>query len=762
MVSSKHMIRRARWLILLAIVAIAVTVFSVYRTRRQAIARSRPKPAAPLPANISATANKWQYEIKSGDRARLIMRSSFFEQVKDPPRAMFKDLEMEIRQISGKRYDLVRSANAVLDQDANSISADGDVEIQMNLSQDPARPSNRIVKIHTSGVTLDVASSRVTTDRHVTFELEGASGSCDGALYDPSTHELVLKNNAVLDRQSAQPAKPPMHVEASQITYRELSREVLLIAPASLTRGGFRLAAAQNSLVHLTPKNEIQQVDALQASGTDTLPGRVLAYAADEMHVFFTPEGDVSKVEATGHAHLTSTSDTGVTTSTADRFDLDFDVTPQGSLLRTALASGNSRVESQPATRKGAQPRGARILTANVIRMIMRPGGKDLQRVETHSPGQVEFLPARKGDPHRWLTGERLTFEYAPGNEIESCRAVKSATRTENAGRDGKPVVTLTRSNDLLAKFDPKTGQLARLEQWTNFEYEEATRRATSSHATLDPVANTIVLNAPARTWDDTGTTTADEIQIDRKTGDIAAAGHVTSLRLPDKPDPKKPPTEGMMSSTEPLHATAGRMRATNQRRRIHYEGNAVLWQSASRLRANSVDIDRDKRTLEASGNVVSELPEQSGSAKKGNAFTIVRAPALVYDDQTKLAVYSGGARLERPTMTVNSRQLHAWFAESQKPGGGSETKLDRMFADGAVVMHEAFDGRTRDAWAEHAEFYPSDERIDLTGGEPKVIDSVRGTTQAAHITYYSRQDRLIVDNSGRGPATSRVKQQKR
>jgi lipopolysaccharide export system protein LptA len=757
------MIRRGRWLILLAMVVIAAATFGIYRARRQAIARNRPRPVVPLPANTSATANKWEYEIKAGDRARLVMRSSFFEQIKQPPRAIFKDLEMEIRQIHGKRYDLVRSAHAVLDQESNTITADGDVEIEMNLSQDPAQPSKRIVKIHTSGVTLDVASSKVTTDRHVVFEVDGGGGQCDGALYDPSTHELFLKTNAKLDRQSATPGKPPMHIEASQVVYRELPREAVLTAPSTLTRGGFKLAASGDSLVHLSPKSQIEQVDALEANGTDEMPGRMLTYSAKQVHVHFTPEGVVSKIEATENAHLTSTTDTGVTTATADRFDLDFEATPKGSLLKTALATGSARVESQPAVRKGVPPRAPRILTSNVIQIQMRPGGKEMQRVETHTPGQVEFLPAKKGDPHRWLTGERLGFDYAPGNEIESCRAVQATTRTENVGRDGKPDITLTRSQDLLAKFDPKTGQLSKLEQWTRFEYEEGTRHATSSHAILDPTPNTILLQSPARTWDETGATTADEILIDRKTGDMAAKGHVTSLRQPDKPDPKKPRSEGMMSSSEPLHATAERMKATNQRRRIHYEGNAVLWQSASRLKADRVDIDRDRHTIEAAGNVVSELPEQKGSSgKKGNVFTIVHAPALVYDDQTKLAVYSGGSRLERPNLTVNSRELRAWFVEDQKPAGGTETRLDHMFADGAVTIHEIFDGHTRDASSEHAEFYTTDERMDLTGGHPKVIDSVRGTTAAAHITYYTQQDRLIVDNTGQGPATSHVKKQNR
>ena len=45
-----------------------------------------------------------------------------------------------------------------------------------------------------------------------------------------------------------------------------------------------------------------------------------------------------------------------------------------------------------------------------------------------------------------------------------------------------------------------------------------------------------------------------------------------------------------------------------------------------------------------------------------------------------------------------------------------------------------------------------------LNGGNPVVTDSKRGTTRGAEIIWYSRQDKLTVDNTGGGPAVSRIK----
>jgi hypothetical protein len=44
-----------------------------------------------------------------------------------------------------------------------------------------------------------------------------------------------------------------------------------------------------------------------------------------------------------------------------------------------------------------------------------------------------------------------------------------------------------------------------------------------------------------------------------------------------------------------------------------------------------------------------------------------------------------------------------------------------------------------------------------LNGGNPLVADKKRGTTRAAEITWLVGEDRLIVDNTGSGPAVSRI-----
>jgi lipopolysaccharide export system protein LptA len=112
---------------------------------------------------------------------------------------------------------------------------------------------------------------------------------------------------------------------------------------------------------------------------------------------------------------------------------------------------------------------------------------------------------------------------------------------------------------------------------------------------------------------------------------------------------------------------------------------------------------------------------------------------------------------LDRKTLRITSKQLKAWFASVPKPGGGEDMQLDYMYADGAVTVDEKRAGRTRNGSAEHGEYYLKEERMVLSGGSPVVTDSKSGTSRGAVITWLAGEDRLVVDNTGAGPAVSRV-----
>jgi lipopolysaccharide export system protein LptA len=211
-----------------------------------------------------------------------------------------------------------------------------------------------------------------------------------------------------------------------------------------------------------------------------------------------------------------------------------------------------------------------------------------------------------------------------------------------------------------------------------------------------------------------------------------------------------------MLSGNDPLQAQAQRMDSANRNRTIHYQGDVLMWQGANRIRADRIDLDREKRTLIADGHVVTNLWEESKDEKKKKppVLTEVHAGHLVYTEADRLAHYSGGALMNRPNMRVKAQEIHAYLAES-----GADSRLEKAFADGTVEIVQNSPGLVRTGTAEHSEFYMADQKLILLGGIPKFSDS-KGSTVVGPggLTYFVNDDRLLVNRSDAQPSTSRIK----
>jgi lipopolysaccharide export system protein LptA len=374
------------------------------------------------------------------------------------------------------------------------------------------------------------------------------------------------------------------------------------------------------------------------------------------------------------------------------------------------------------------------------------------------------------------MNGDHIWIAYGPQNQIQTFRSVNVSTKTEKPrppNAKQPPAPALTWSKEMVVHFQPNSSQIDKLEQTTDFRYEEGDRRAKAEKAVLDQPRNLIDLIGSARVWDTTGSADADHIILDQKSGDFIATGNVRSTRMPDKQNDESP---GMLSHDEPLHGMARRMSSTNNNLKIRYEGGVVLWQGANRLTADIVEIDRDNDVLKAHGHVVSQLMDKkeqddtdgekskdssgkstaSASKPAGGAppvFSIVRAPELVYTDDDRLAYYKGGVQLDRGATRVKSRELKAFLRDDS-----SDSSLDHAFADGAVQIVQTALDRTRTGTSEHAEYYVDQDKVILEGGQPKFVDTIRGTTQGKQLIWFSNDDRLLVNGAVGQPAQSHLR----
>ena len=91
-----------------------------------------------------------------------------------------------------------------------------------------------------------------------------------------------------------------------------------------------------------------------------------------------------------------------------------------------------------------------------------------------------------------------------------------------------------------------------------------------------------------------------------------------------------------------------------------HYTGNVRLWQTANVVRAPKIDFDNEKRTIVAeSDNSQTVSSFLSSRAQDGKLTPVdVTADKLTYDDEQRLARYTGNVFAKTPTGTVSAEQI--------------------------------------------------------------------------------------------------------
>jgi len=782
--------RRTRWLFPVAILVILGVIGSTYLARVERTRKESPTPPKPLESGIDTKASKWHIVKSDGTRPVVEIFANDFRQVREPAVMQLEGVELHLFHKNGSQYDRVTCAKAEFSEKEGFLYSEGEVEIAMAVPAEteggePPPPARRI-KIVSSGVRFESKSGKAETTRPAKFVFDEGDGSATGVDYDPTTRELHLRADVKLNWRGRKAGAKPMLIEAGEAFYKEKESKVFLMPWSRLTRDTLKMDAAM-SIVTLED-GDIKLAESGNAKGVQTAENRKLDYSADQLRINFGENAAIQKIVGDRNAKLNSTSRTATTAVTADKLDMDFETVDKEAELKLAVATGKSVLVTTPVPRPGVLQGDTKTLRSEVVTMKMRAGGEEIESVETQSAAVVEFAPNRPGLPKRTMNGDRVWMTYGADNQIETFRSVNVTTRTDNPPKPPKPgqsappnYPAITRSKELVATFDPKNSQLSKLDQNGDFRYEEGPRKAQANRGTLDQAKDLMTLDTAARVSDLSGSTNADRIVINQKTNDFTADGNVQSTRLPDKQNN----SAAMLNADEPMQARAKKMTSTANNQKIRYEGNAIAWQGANRIQADRIDIDREEGQLEAHGNVTSQFvdkaktddPEKAAatakkaetkksSKKKTQApkvgpqpavFTIVKAPDMTYSDEERVAHYTGGVILNRPGMQVKAREIKA-FLKDQDEENESDSSLDKAIADGKVEIVQTTEKRKRTGTGEHAEYYTDDEKLIMEGGQPMLVDSLKGTTKGKQLTWFSNDDRLLVNGVEKAPAESTIR----
>ena len=204
-----------------------------------------------------------------------------------------------------------------------------------------------------------------------------------------------------------------------------------------------------------------------------------------------------------------------------------------------------------------------------------------------------------------------------------------------------------------------------------------------------------------------------------------------------------------------------------------HYTGNVRLWQTDNVVRAPKIDFDNEKRSMVAESDAsqkVSSLFVQQGQDGKLTPVDVT-SDRLTYVDEERRARYTGNVFAKSATNTITAKQIDVYLKPAEAgqergcatassaeevgaAGSNGPSQIDHMVAIGNVVVTEP----NRRAVGDRLVYTADDGKYFLTGKSPSIFDAEHGTVWGDSLTFYSRDDRVLVESKRSSPTITRAR----
>jgi lipopolysaccharide export system protein LptA len=776
-----------KWLVVSVCLLVAVVTLSYWiaRSRVQPILHNVPKS---LGFDIQQTSEGFTLSKSEGGRTIYTIRASKAVQFKSGGHADLRNVHIVVYGRNHDRYDQIYGDQFTYDPKSGDIAAVGEVHIDLQentegpTKPDQAPPQELKNPLHlvTHSLTFNQKTGTAHTDELVEFRTEQAAGSARGAYYDSKQNELELKSDIQAVTTGAHPATI---TGSSGIIQKVPRRAVLLNAridqpERTLTADKATLLfEADNTVKHALAEGNVH----IQARGPSVVD--VMGPRGD---LNLGAKNTLRQAIISGGAQF-DTHGSSVAHGSADTFVLDFEDQNQPSQLHMVK---NARMKQEPQPDKSGTSGQPMEIAADQLDFQL-VNGNQLQTGDTVGKAWITILPRPAGSkpsPNAPRKGQDMggsnSTTVATAGKFHAIFDDNNHIKALHGWPDSKIVSSTPGDPDKVSTADKldvtfnADGGVRKLIQTGNFEYHEPSgnpdaggRAAFADMATYTPDDYILLLAGSPRVIDGGMTTTAVHMRMNRQTGEGFADDDVKTTYSELKPQPNG----ALLATSDPIHVTAQHMVGVKQPGVAHYMGNVRLWQTANVVRAPKIDFDNEKRAIFAdsdkSQTVSSVFVQQSQDGKITPVG--VTADKLTYVDEERRARYAGNVLVKSTTGTVSTQQLDVYLKQadpgskspppSQKPaqqrgptlpGSDAPSQIDHMIATGRVVVTEP----NRRAVGDRLVYTADEGKYLLTGKLPSIFDAEHGTVWGDSLTFYSRDDRVLVESKRSSPTITRAR----
>ena len=753
---------------------LVLVVFGFYcyaRYRAHSLMRKLPQ----LQAEVKQSSEGFTFSKSENGRTLFTIHAAKSVEYKQGGRAELHDVNIIVYGKGADRFDQIYGSVFQYDPVSGDVVAQGDVQIDLEnntqgrLSPDQAPPQilKNLVHIKTRGLSFNQKTGYAVTHEAIEFRMPQASGTAVGATLDSKSNTITLESqvnintagvspanitaqHAVLTKQPRQAVLQNVHVTEKQNTFNSDKLTVFLRSDNTvehmLAEGGVHAAggnatgekydihAAQGTLLmserNIVQTAVLQQNVTLDSSGAQPIHGTAGAAVID-----FAPDRHPRKIHATEDVHLRQ-DQAAKPGKSAQQLELISDAVDifsgANGVFQSAVTSGAARIEIQQAATPGsATPK--TVVTAGQFNATFDPKGR---------------MKTLHGEPNAKIVSPNPT-PHLPDR--------------------------VSTSQTLDVTFNSKSNEngIESIVQQGNVHYSDDERQAFSDRARYTPADEMLNLTGSPRVVDNDKNgakmqTTAVSMRLNRGTGDAFADGEVKTTYNNLKPQP----SGAMLSSSDPIHVTAKHMTGAKATGIAHYTGDVRLWQGANVVEAPVIDFQRERRAMAAQGNasspVKSVFVQTDSHGKQGPVH--VTSTRLTYTDEERKARFEGSVFMTSSDGILKADRMDLYLtrgegakspqsAGTQSPSVNSPSQIDHAVAEGNVFLQQP----SRTAQGEKLVYTANDDKYVLTGTSskpPSLFDAERGTVQGDSLTFYSQQDRVLVESSSsvRAVTQTRVK----
>jgi len=758
--------RYARWSAGVALL-LAVGTAGVYLQRKWSQHVDRKNAPAAAPLNVERQSNGLTFSKVDGDRKVFTVTASKSTDFKDMDASLLESVKITIFGKAGDRNDVIQTQSCQYSKNNGSVVCSGEVQMDLQSAADAQKAARagtqpaQIVHVETRAVTFDRANGMARTDQPVRFVFPNGTGRAVGVEYRSeqgsvrllSDVRFMLKPSVETSarRKPGQLDAPcEVQLRGASLDFDRDTHRMSLHGPAEAQTQNIRLSSSEMILdldqafraqvFHAQTTKDGQRPN-LELQGR----GGSSEMSADELTAYLAPEGWVTKVEASGDVRGSRH-----TVAEHEEFSASvgsLDLWPRVSQPKELNLNGAVVLKTQ-----ANHSSESRMLQTSAFQMLFSGGApgqaNKVQVAQTLAPGTLEWTDAAAGvaAPLTKLHANKLETKFGALGKPEQLIATGNV-QTERAipGRALQTATAKTGTAQLLAN-----GGWSQMDLQGDVKMKEADRSAQADHALLYRDHQTATLTGKAIVRDATTETTAPRIVFHQLTGDISADGGIRSTDLSAR---------GGSVQLAPVssNVTADSMQANSKTGRALYSGHARLWQGESVLEADSIELLRAIRTLNATEHVRAVFPQTPtpapGSAPesvaKKSSLWHVTAGTLSYFDAENRAHLERDVVAQSASQKIRSAAMDIYFTHSASTnspppsGAAGAQQINRLLASGGVTVEEG----TRRAIAEHGEYTAAEGKFVMSGGNPTLFDGSAGTTTGRQLTFFLADDTIIVDS---------------